>query len=210
MICPVCNGEKSELFDQDKLRAYFKCLSCDLIFVPREMLISTSSEKKRYEAHENEENQNYSAYLDKIVQATTPHLSPMASGLDFGCGKTFLLSKLFGEAGFEVKSYDLFFHPDQSVFQDQYDFIILSEVIEHLRTPCADLLKLKNLLKPKGKFFIKTKLRPLKASEFSNWFYKRDSTHVQFFNETSFAEIARILGVNLPKLIGDDLFLFSR
>ncbi len=90
--------------------------------------------------------------------------------------------------------------------EGKYDFIILSEVIEHLRDPREIMLGLKNMLKPQGKFFIKTKLRPGDKIEFSKWFYKRDSTHVQFFNQNSLRQLSNILGMQEARLIGDDLF----
>lgn len=210
MICPVCQNKDSEHFDQDKFRNYLKCSGCDLIFVPRTSLVSPEAEKERYSAHENDINQGYSEYLNKIVVAAKPFLKRKSVGLDFGCGKTHLLADLFQKHEFQVSSYDLFFHPDEDLLQHQYDFIILSEVIEHLRKPREELLKLKNLLKPDGQIFIKTKFQPVLASEFSKWFYKRDSTHVQFFNETSFREVAHILECLSFKCIGEDLFLFTR
>lgn len=209
MICPLCCLKEIEHFDQDKQRVYFKCKGCDLVFVPRDSLISPMAEKTRYEAHENVENKNYVTYLEKIVQAMVPFLNVHDAGLDFGCGKIPLLGNLLTNQQFRMNSYDLFFLPDKSVLEAKYDFIILSEVIEHLRSPILDLAKLKLCLKEEGKVFIKTKLRPAQASEFSQWFYKRDSTHVQFFNKNSFKEVAGLLELHSCQEIGEDLFLFS-
>ena len=119
MICPLCFGAESEVFDQDKMRSYLKCSACDLIFVPRDSLISSAAEKERYEAHENEENENYTNYLNKTVNAITPHLQSTGTGLDFGCGRTKILEKIFKENGFSVQSYDLFFHPDANLLSHQ-------------------------------------------------------------------------------------------
>lgn len=210
MICPLCFATESEIFDQDKMRSYLKCSVCDLIFVPRDSLISPLAEKERYEAHENAENESYSSYLNKAVTATRPHLMPSAKGLDFGCGRTKILESLFRKNGFQVESYDLFFHPDGKLLSQQYDFIILSEVIEHLREPRDIMLRLKNNLSPGGQFFIKTKLRPETSAEFSKWFYKRDSTHVQFFNKKSFNALTAILGMKEAEMIGEDLFKIAQ
>lgn len=206
MICPLCLASESELFDQDKSRSYLKCLSCDLVFVPRTSLITQEAEKERYKAHENEENENYTNYLKKTVNSITPHLKSTAIGLDFGCGKTKILSNIFKEKNFQVNSYDLFFYPDDEPLNHQYDFILLSEVIEHLRDPRDIMQVLKMKLQSDGQFFIKTKLRPDSALEFSKWFYKRDSTHVQFFNEKSFKSLKEILRMKKVEMIGDDLF----
>lgn len=210
MICPLCLAVESEIFDQDKQRSYLKCSACDLVFVPRESLVTLSAEKERYEAHENEETESYTNYLNKTVTAIKPHLKPNASGLDFGCGRTKILENLFVKAGVPVKSYDLFFHPETDLLSLQYDFIILSEVIEHLRGPREIMLSLKKNLFPAGRFFIKTKLRPATPAEFSKWFYKRDSTHVQFFNEKSFKALTAILGMKTVEMVGEDLFQITQ
>jgi hypothetical protein len=200
MICPLCNCADHELFNRDKFRHYYLCSNCELVFVPRTELISQSVEKSRYEAHENSESDPvYYTYISKIAQDLRSHLKEGDNGLDFGCGRTKLLAKLLGP--FNVDSYDIFFHPDDSLLNKKYKFIIMSEVIEHLRDPA---LTIKNLKTLSSTFFIKTKLYPQKE-EFSSWFYKRDSTHVQFFNERSFDE----LKFSDWKKIGDDLYMFK-
>lgn len=210
MICPLCFSIESEIFDQDKLRFYFKCSLCDLVFVPRESLISSAAEKERYEAHENEENESYTSYLNKTVNAIKPHLKSSNVGLDFGCGRTKILEKLFSEDGFKLKSYDLFFYPESEILSNKFNFIILSEVIEHLRDPQGIMLRLKENLTDGGQFFIKTKLRPETSLDFSKWFYKRDSTHVQFFNQKSFEALRVILRMKEVEKISEDLFKITQ
>ena len=210
MICPLCLSAESEKFDQDKTRSYQKCLHCDLVFVPRDSLISTSAEKERYEAHENEPNDHYTSYLKKIADAIEPFLPKSATGLDFGCGRTKILEKILIAKGFTAQSYDVYFHHDENVFESQYDFIILSEVIEHLRDPREIMLKLTNNLTPHGQLFIKTKPRPESRDAFNKWFYKRDSTHVQFFNDTSMKELTAILGMKNVEMVGEDLFRITQ
>jgi hypothetical protein len=207
MICPVCEGSKSELFDQDKHRAFFKCLECDLVYVPRSSLVTASEEKARYDSHENsEEDDGYRKYLAEIAEVIKAQLFPGELGLDFGCGKTTMLEKLL--APFEVTSYDLFYHPNQQLLEKKYNFIILSEVVEHLREPRQTMLSLKESLLPGGKIFVKTKLRPENSAAFSQWFYKRDITHIQFFNENSFNVLKDICQLKGPEFLGQDLFLF--
>ena len=208
-MCPLCLNQKSELFDQDKHRSFHLCKMCNLVFVQRENLIPEDLEKKRYESHENsEEDDGYRSYLNKIATSIKDHLSPNDIGLDFGCGKTKILAGLLRP--WSVYSYDVYFHPDNDLLSKKYDFIILSEVIEHLRSPREIMLSLSECLNPQGQFFIKTKLRPENRATFSQWFYKRDITHVQFFNQQSFGEFAKICQLDGPKEIGEDLFLFKK
>lgn len=193
-MCPLC-GSDSELYHQDKLRSYQQCKTCELVFVPRSELVTSDAEKTRYDSHEIDN--YYQTYLSTIAAAIMPYRRPHERGLDFGSGKTTSLGDIIGN----VDSYDLFFRPDESLLLNKYDFIIMSEVIEHLREPHETMLRLRKLA---PKFFIKTKLLPEKE-KFADWFYKRDITHIQFFNEKSF----NALGFREWKKIGEDIYLFT-
>ena len=209
---PLCLGKKNLLYDQDKHRSYNLCEDCELIFVSRDEILPAIDELKRYEAHQNEENDlHYQQYLQQIVDSSLPYLNVNAKGLDFGCGKTTLLAQNFKKQGLQVDSYDVFFHPSEEIFNKKYDFIVLSEVIEHLAHPRDVMEKLCRLLNPHGQFFIKTKLHPDDSNSFKNWFYKRDLTHVQFFNLKSFTFLAMLLEISGPKALNPhDLYLFAR
>lgn len=210
MTCPLCLEKKAELFDQDKYRKYWKCHGCDLIFVARDQLLSDLDEKKRYDSHQNSESDpGYRAYLTKLASLAEPFLNKGESGLDYGCGRTVLLEEILKERGFEVSSFDLYYYPASELLSKKYDFIILSEVIEHLRDPRETMIFLRGLLNPGGRFLVKTKPAPEGVGEFSNWFYKRDLTHVQFFNKNSFDELASLCQLQSPHFLGEDLFLFK-
>ncbi len=208
MICPSCLKCSIHPYSKDKFRSYLLCLSCSLVFVPRDQLVSEEKEKRRYDDHLNhEEDKIYKEYLDQLVFQTSPHLSRQMKGLDFGCGRSTLLQKLFHRQAFDVRSYDLFYHFDESVFDSLYDFIIMSEVIEHLRKPREELERLRKCLKPQGKLFIKTCLRPSCSDKFDNWYYKRDITHIQFYSMDSLQVLAKELSLSGPRELGNDLFL---
>lgn len=209
MPCPLCFGHKDELFDQDKARRYFKCNDCGLVYVPREELVSPELEKKRYDSHQNSENDpGYRNYLKQIAESILPFLNEGELGLDFGCGRSKLMEEILKESGFQINSFDLYYHAQEELLQEKYHFLILSEVIEHLRDPREIMLKLKELLHPGGRIFIKTKWYPYDPQDFSQWFYKRDITHVQFFNESSFKELGCLLEMENIQNLGEDFYLF--
>jgi SAM-dependent methyltransferase len=207
MNCPLCGSGASVSYHQDRHRQYFLCGSCELIFVPRSELLSEVDEKRRYEAHENSPTEDYRTYLGKIRDQILTRIQEGERGLDFGCGATTLLADLFREKGFEVDSFDKYFHPGPLVSR-KYDFLILSEVIEHLRDPFRDIQVLRDLLKPRGRLFIKTKFYPSKE-KFGDWFYKRDLTHVQFFNEASLTRVGKELGKMHFQELGNDLYVLG-
>lgn len=209
MSCPLCRSLKVEQFDQDKFRHYLRCSVCGLVYVPREEMISPEDEKKRYDSHQNSETDpGYRHYLKQIADSIRPYLNKNDQGLDFGCGRSKLMEEIFKDGGFQVSSFDLYYHPEKELLKKKYHFLILSEVIEHLRDPREVMMDLKNLLHPGGRIFIKTKCYPTERREFSQWFYKRDLTHVQFFNESSFEELGSLLKLESVRALGDDLYLF--
>lgn len=209
MICPLCLDPHSVLYDQDKFRNYFQCTQCSLVFVPRTELISVSDEKSRYEDHENSEvDPVYRKYLSEIIDAIVPYLSPEASGLDFGSGKTTLMADLLAEKNIQTESFDIYFHPNIDLLKRKYDFVILSEVIEHFRDPHKELQVLKELLNKDGYLIVKTMLLPDSKEKFQNWFYKRDRTHVQFFSQRTFEILENLFELGDVREIGKNLFLF--
>jgi hypothetical protein len=209
MICPLCHHEKVDLYEKVRNRTYYQCYFCYLVFVPRTELISFHLEKERYENHHNsEENSDYVKYLEAIAEKISSKVIRGSTGLDFGCGESLLMEKILDQLGFSVSSYDLFFHANESVFDKKYDFILLSEVIEHLRDPYEELRKINGLLRKNGSLFIKTKLLTNEVTDFKNWFYRRDITHIQFFSEKSFSRLDHLFRFEFQGKIGEDLFQF--
>lgn len=209
MICIVCESQ-SRVYTKDTERSYFECQTCHLVFVPRNELISYEQEKARYDHHKNvESDSHYISYLGKIADGIFPHVQPGSHGLDFGCGRTKLLEEILNKKGVNVKSYDLYYYPESLHLKTKYDFIILSEVIEHLREPMFVMKELSVMLNPGGKIFIKTKFLPARE-QFDRWFYKRDITHIQFFNMASMKKIGELSNLLSYQDLGDDLYLLGK
>ena len=201
MRCPLCQKDGAELFYQDKFRDFFLCKGCTIIFVPRSSILSPSEEKERYDSHQNDENDpGYRDYFLKTALPVIAELHEKKPGLDFGCGRTRLLSQIFDEKGFSMDSYDPFYFPDESIWQKKYGFAVMNEVIEHLTDPSATLQRLRTIVD--GPLFVRTKLYPSTEKEFASWFYKRDATHVQFFSLRSLSLIGKVkeIGVDLYRI----------
>ncbi len=209
MICPFCQDKKSVIFEKIGSKTYYHCDPCGLVFLSRSELISSLEEKERYENHDNsEENGHYIKYLNTTVEKICSIVPKGATGLDFGCGKSLLTEKLLTQQGFFVSSFDVFFHPTEEVFKKKYEFILLSEVIEHLREPHEEIRRIKSLLNANGFLFIKTKLLSNEIQDFRNWYYRRDKTHIQFFREQTFFKMAELFNLQKVQDLGDDVFLF--
>ncbi len=199
MMCPLCQKVGAEVFHQDRTREFFLCSSCTIIFVSRSDLLSPSEEMKRYDSHQNsDDDPGYRDYFLKTVGPLQKELSPGSHGLDFGCGRTMLMGQLLLEKGHATDSYDPFYFPDETIWRKKYDFAVLNEVIEHLRDPSETLNRLKSIVH--GPVFVRTKLYPPTEAEFANWFYKRDVTHIQFWSHQALSFLGKV------KVLDEDLY----
>lgn len=190
--CPLCGHHHSEQYHQDKLRDYWRCPQCDLVFVPVHFHLSPEQEKAVYDQHEN--NPNDSGYRRFLSRAWTPlktKLSDNSKGLDFGSGPGPTLSLMAQEDGFHCAIYDLYYANDPAVLiNDHYDFITSTEVIEHLAHPKDVISQLINMVKVGGYLSLMTK-RHQTQEQFRRWHYILDPTHITFYSEKTFYWIAK-------------------
>ncbi len=192
LACPLCDRQESEFYFTDPKNyqhTYHHCPRCDLVFVIPECRLTQNDEKYRYDMHENDYSDAYIQFLSRLAKPTLNYLSKQqltnASGLDFGSGKSQAMANLFRQAGHRCECYDIFYYPDTALLQQQYDFIVASEVIEHLYDPKVIFEQWLSLLKPSGILAIMTGFRPT-DKDFPNWWYKNDPTHVSLFSTDSF------------------------
>ena len=189
-MCPLCQAENTIKICTDRHREYLRCQICQLIFVPPNFFLSADDEKARYDTHQNSpDDPKYRAFLSRLFIPMQNRLSPGSSGLDFGSGPGPTLSVLFEEAGHSMALYDHFYAPHPAVLDTPYDFITVTEVVEHLHHPREELDRLWTILKPGGILGIMTQFAPNQEA-FAEWYYKRDPTHVCFFSRTTFEWLA--------------------
>ena len=195
MKCPLCKSDDLSLFYEGENREYYHCKVCDLVSVPHKFLESQVDEKAKYDNHKNTpKDQGYCNFLDRLLLPLQKHLKSGDSGLDFGSGPGPTLSVLMKDRGFDMDIYDIFYHDDRSVFENRYDFITSTEVIEHLSDPLFEIQRLWNCLKDGGVLGLMTAFR---VEEFDSWYYKRDLTHIRFFTHKTFEWLALSLGGEL-------------
>ena len=196
-ICPLCFGQDISKIHEGEGRHYLQCGACQLVFVPKEFHLTQEAEKTHYDSHENNPNDlGYRTFLSKIFIPLNELLKEKSSGLDFGSGPGPTLSIMFEEKGHTMVIYDKYYSPDNSVLDKSYDFITLTEVIEHLTTPARDLDLLWGLVKPNGYLGIMTQLNEETIS-FKDWYYRLDPTHICFFGPKTFVEVAKKWGAKM-------------
>jgi SAM-dependent methyltransferase len=103
---------------------------------------------------------------------------------------------MFREAGHDMTLYDPFYEPGAGVFEHQYDFITVSEVVEHLHDPQKELDRLWQCLRPGGRIGIMTQFS-VEQEAFPQWHYKNDRTHVCFFSRKTFSLLSRAWNADL-------------
>ncbi|MBI5201901.1 MAG: class I SAM-dependent methyltransferase, partial [Elusimicrobia bacterium] len=125
-------------------------------------------------------------------------LAPGAEGLDYGCGPGPTASVMMRERGFAMTDYDPYFAPDAAALSRSYDFVVATEVLEHLRRPAGDLARLDGLLKPGGILGAMTGVLEDDAA-FAGWWYRGDFTHIAFYRPETLAWISRRFGWELAR-----------
>ena len=196
-ICPLCRNIKISWYAQGESREYLSCSHCDLVYVPSTYLISKIDEKAKYDNHQNSpQNLGYRKFLNSLLEPLCSYLNSGDCGLDFGSGPGPTLCVMMKELGYTMDIYDYFYHDDKTVFKNSYDFITTTEVVEHLHNPYIEIDRLWKCLKAGGVLGIMTAFRP-KQSDFKNWYYKRDMTHIRFFTKKSFKWIEKRVDAKL-------------
>jgi len=182
--CPLC-GHKSTPFCRGRIGLYHDCPACRGIFLDPTFLPTASSEKERYQTHNNDVTDlRYQQFVSPLVRRVIRHQYAGQKGLDFGCGNGPVVSFLLRQKGYRLNLYDPFFHNEKGVLRDFYDFIICSEVIEHFHHPAREFARLAKMLVPNGRLYCLTCLFDDKT-DFATWYYKDDHTHVFFYRQES-------------------------
>ena len=218
--CPLCHSNATELWHIHTHkplvgREYHRCKVCDLIFVPPAFHWDKPAEMAIYQQHENNPNDlGYRKFLDRIKQPMLQQLvllnksQDKITGLDFGCGPGPTLSLMFEEVGVSCANYDLYFANHPELLEQKYDFIVSTEVFEHLAQPADVMNQLVSCLKPEGILGIMTQ-RPRDLAAFQNWRYLADPTHISFFSEACFKWLAKHWQLELVYL-GSDVVLLKK
>jgi hypothetical protein len=198
--CPLCGSENSAPFTAAWGRGFLRCPDCLLTFAPPQDRLPPAEEAARYELHENDPaDPAYRSFLRRLVDPLCDVLPPGAEGLDFGCGPGPTLSVMMRERGFPTADYDPFFRPDREVLRQRYDFISMTEVIEHLFRPGEELDRLVRMLRPGGWLGVMTEAL-LDDRTFAEWWYVRDPTHVGFYRPETMEWIASRFDLELRSI----------
>lgn len=197
--CPLCAGGAAP-FEPGAARGARRCGTCALTFIPESRHLSPEAERARYAQHDNRpDDPGYRGFLDRLLEPLSRRLRPGAEGLDFGCGPGPTASVMMRERGFKMADYDPYFVPDEAALARTYDFIVCTEVLEHLRRPAETLALLDGLLRPDGMLGAMTMLLADDGA-FATWWYALDPTHIAFYKEETLRWLAASRGWSVELL----------
>jgi hypothetical protein len=184
LSCPLCDEVKvNKEFERpigNQFR-YYKCQNCDLVFLDPAQRITGTSEKERYQEHQNNiRTRGYESFLLELLNPLMNFIDKSEVGLDFGSGPYPMLSEIAADHAVKLQNYDPFFNNDEHLLKTQYHFVTSCEVVEHFHYPSNAWAILSGLVKRQGYLAIKTSIL-YPETNFSNWYYKEDETHVAFY-----------------------------
>ena len=208
--CPLClNETTSPVYHQDSIRAYHHCSCCGLVRVGDQYRLTAVKEKAQYDLHQNNpDDPEYRKFLGRTFDPLQARVSKHSVGLDFGCGPGPTISKMGDQVGLKISNYDLYYYNDPELLETQYDFVTMTEVIEHIAEPGELLKVMDSLLKPKAILAIMTK-RLIDYQQFINWHYKNDPTHICFYSLDTFRWIADQFSWRMEVIDKDVVFFYK-
>ena len=212
-LCRLCRADNGSIFyiddDLNFGKIFFICNDCKLIFVQRDSLPNPELEKERYLSHNNDvDDPKYQTFLSKLWTPMEKRLVKGASGLDYGAGPGPALLHMMSRSGYIVQMYDPFFATDMDVLNKTYDFIVCTETVEHFHNPSKEFYEFDRILKPNGFLGIMTSFTD-NVKSFGDWYYRRDPTHVCFYNSHTMNWIANKMNWKVD-FMEDNIVIFSK
>lgn len=195
MICPLCHKQESTVLFGPFNRQFYRCAHCSLFFANPAQLPDRSTEKSRYETHQNStEDAGYIAFLNRAVQPSLPYLNSKSKVLDYGCGPGPAISFILKKTGIDCLNYDPIFFP--KIPQQKFDAVISTECIEHFHNTRVEFEKMLSFLKTGGLLTLMTDPYT-DETDFSEWYYLKDPTHVSLFHSDTFYYLSEAFGLEL-------------
>ena len=211
--CKICgNSFLSKIIDNKQRGIYYYCDNCDFIMLDPKLYVSPEQEKKRYLLHKNsDQDDGYVQMFEAFIRtAILPFKNGIKSALDFGCGPEPVLAKLLNSKEIKTDFHDLHFFPEKVYLNKKYDLLTCTEVLEHLPNPVEIIDGLLNHLKKKGLFAVMTLFHPGTGKKFLDWWYRRDITHVSFYNRKTINYLATKLNLEILLLDSKNTCVFRK
>ncbi len=208
-ICPLCSSHSVHFFTDNSGKIYRHCKKCSGVFLASRFFISQEEELARYKTHNNiVSDVFYQDFVQDLTDLIKSNETKNSLGLDFGCGPGPVIQYLLIREGYHLLTFDPYFQPDKKVLKNRYQYIVSCEVIEHFNSPYSSFLRLKKLLRPGGRLYLKTDiLYEVTVQKFKTWGYRQDPTHVFFYTPSTFEYIKQAFNYSSVKVRGRTVVL---
>jgi len=211
MNCHICNRPTESFVHEKTNITYYHCKECEYIFKSHEHHKDFSTQKERYNLHENDEkDEGYKAYFQRFLDFMLPLIDQPKSALDFGCGRSSLLASLLEKEGIDCDYYDPIYYPTALNNSKKYELIVSTEVFEHLHQPREVFESLIERLVEGGYLALQTQFHPNDVAAFKKWYYHQDPTHIVFFTAKTFKVLCEIYGCKLIMDNGKNMLVIKK
>jgi len=207
MKCIICGAQTIELLDKQFNQIYRECLHCKCVFTNETDYLNEELELDQYSRHNNSiESPGYVEMFDRFLDFVIPE-SFSGNCLDFGSGPEPVLQTVVGRRGLVCDIYDPYYADEKP--EKKYDLITSTEVFEHFYDPLKELTFLSSLLNENGYLAVMT-LFINDDIDFQDWWYRRDPTHVTFYNLETFSYLAKRFGFEIVKHNKKNIILLKK
>lgn len=189
--------------------SYFRCSMCDLRFLDPSKRLSPSDEIERYKLHNNDiYDPRYRAFVKPLFQEIVRRIDGESLGLDYGAGPGPMVATMLNEKNIKVDLYDPYFKSSALALNRSYNFIYASESAEHFYDPHMEFTRMRRCLEPDGFVAVMT-LMYTGDVPFSDWYYRKDPTHVSFYSPHTMRWIGASFGFKNVEIISARIVVFS-
>lgn len=196
--CHICGSETTQIEDPQLKVTYSLCEACDFIYKNKEHHISMVEELDVYSKHNNSfESEGYVKMFEDLIEDFIKPLNISGKGLEFGSGPGPVLLELLKQNGLQMYQYDPFYYKSEDYKNYKYNLITTTEVAEHFSEPLKEFKHLASLLNDGGYLVIMTLFRKMDIVDFYKWWYRRDETHISFYNIKTLEYLAKTLKLDI-------------
>lgn len=198
--CIICQNITDSKKHPKTNEVFHFCEHCDFIQKDTAYYLTEKEEHAHYNWHENSiEDLRYVAYFVRFLEAAVfPFVSRGKKGFDFGSGPSPVLAQLMErDYGYHFTLYDKFYARDNRYTHEEFDLITATEVIEHIANPLEVFKEWVSLMKEDSVLAVMTLFHPKEETDFWNWAYIHDKTHISLFTQKTMIALAEKVGLEI-------------